>query len=76
MNLLRIKEFREAQNLSQRDVAKELNITQASFWRLEKGLSIANAKQVFILSKLFKCTPNDLYGINDLHDIATKKWDD
>lgn len=75
MNILRIKEFREALKLSQRDVAKELEITQASFWRLEKGLSIPNAKQVLILCRLFKCTPNDLYGINDLHDAAILNWD-
>lgn len=75
MELPKLKEFREAAKLSQRDIARLLDMTQANYWALEKGKSIANAKQILQLCELFKCTPNDLFGIRGVFEIATKEWD-
>lgn len=76
MTGLKLKEYRQSFNLSQRDIAQLLNITQAYYWKWESGKSIPDAKQILQLCKIFKCTPNDLYGINDLHDAALMKWDE
>ncbi|CCV66441.1 hypothetical protein BN8531420 [Paracholeplasma brassicae] len=56
----KLKEFREKKGLSQRDVAKTMNLSQAQYWRLEKDLSLLNTNQIFQLCKLFDCTPNEL----------------
>lgn len=70
MTILKLKKYRTNLNLSQEDVAKHLNITQAQYSRLEKGISQANANQILLLSELFKCTPNDLFGIKGAHTVA------
>lgn len=63
MSVLKLKEFREKLNLNQREIAKMLNITQAYYWCWETGKNFPNAKQILELCKIFKCTPNELYGI-------------
>lgn len=76
MVTLRLKEYRESLKMSQRDIADKLNMTQANYWLWEKGKSFPNAKQIKQLCNIFKCTPNDLFGIHGLYEIATEHWDD
>lgn len=76
MNNLKLKEFRENQKLSQRDIAKLLNITQAYYWAWEKGKHIPDGKQILQLCKIFKCTPNDIFGIREVYEVTTMNWDD
>lgn len=76
MSVLKLKQYRESAQMSQRDIAEVLNMTQANYWRLEKGVSIPNAKQILQLCKIFNCTPNDLFGIRGVYEIATMNWDD
>ncbi|CDR30206.1 transcriptional repressor DicA [Acholeplasma oculi] len=76
MNGLRLKVFRESLKMSQRDIAKLMNTTQANYWKLETGKSVPNAKQILQLCKIFKCTPNDLYGIRGVYEVVTMTWDD
>lgn len=76
MNGLRLKEYRNSLKMSQRDMANALNMTQANYWRLETGVSIPNAKQILQLCKIFNCTPNDLFGIRGVYEVATASWDD
>ncbi len=70
----KLKEFRTAAKMSQRDVAKLMNTPQPHYWRWENGKSIPDAKQMLELCKIFKCTPNNLYGIYDLNDVTLLQW--
>lgn len=62
MNTLRLKEYRQKLNLTQRDMADRLEMTQANYWLWETGKSFPNAKQILQLCEIFECTPNDLFG--------------
>ena len=59
---LKLKFYRDSHDLSQRDVAKIMKITQAQYQRLETGLSMLSAHQILLLCRLYKCSPNDLLG--------------
>ncbi len=61
MNILKLKQFRENLKLSQREIAKKLNIKQPSYYKWEAGEVYPNAKQILELCNIFKCTPNDLF---------------
>jgi transcriptional regulator with XRE-family HTH domain len=49
----RIKQLRENSGLSQRDVAKELHIGQATYHRMERGQTEPSAVQIATLSSLY-----------------------
>lgn len=63
MSKLKLKEYRTRLNMSQRDIAKLLDMSQANYWRFEKGISLLNSDQILELCKIFDCTPNDLFDI-------------
>jgi transcriptional regulator with XRE-family HTH domain len=75
MSELRLKEFRKKANMSQRDVASAMNITQAYYCYWEKEINYPNAKQIKQLCKIFGCTPNDLLGIKEKYSDAMNKLD-
>lgn len=70
MNVLRLKEFRKKANMRQIDVAEALSITQSGYSMLEKGTRVPDANQILKLSELFRCTPNDLFGIHGAMSAA------
>ncbi len=74
--VLKLKEYREKHNLNQREIAKMLNITQAYYWCWEKGKNFPNAKQILQLCEIFKCTPNDLFGIHGSWAVAIEALDE
>jgi transcriptional regulator with XRE-family HTH domain len=49
----RMKQLRENSGLSQRDVARQLHIGQATYHRMEKGQSEPSAVQIATLSSLY-----------------------
>lgn len=65
----KLKELREKKGLSQRDMAKAMNLSQAQYWRLEKEISLLSAKQIIELSHFFGCTPNDLLDFKTQYQI-------
>lgn len=67
--MTKLKEFREMRGLSQRDVAKVMNISQAQYWRLEKDISLLNTKQIMKLCAFYKCSPNDILDFKDHYQI-------
>jgi transcriptional regulator with XRE-family HTH domain len=73
--MFKLKEYRENKRLSQREIAKYLEITQASYWNLEKENTTLNAKQIIKLCKLYECTPNDLLGVKGVHQIVFNEMD-
>jgi transcriptional regulator with XRE-family HTH domain len=72
---LRLKDFRKKANMSQRDVARAMNITQAYYCYWEKEINYPNAKQIKQLCEIFDCTPNDLLGIKEKYSDAMNKLD-
>lgn len=73
MTMYKLKEFREKFKLSQRAMASKLNITQAAYWKWENSKSLPDAKQILQLCEIFECTPNDLFGIKGVHEVALSK---
>lgn len=73
MERLRLKEYRETLKLSQAEVAEMFGLTQQAYSRWEKGLSFPNAQQIIKLCEIFKCTPNDLFGIKGVHQVVSAK---
>lgn len=55
-----IKFLREKINLSQNDLAKNINVTQACIVRWEKGVTKISLSNLYKLSKLFTVTLNEL----------------
>ncbi len=76
MNGLRLKEFRKVSRISQREVARLINTPHSNYWKWESGKATPNAKQILQLCKIFNCTPNDLFGIRGVYEVATMNWDD
>ncbi|BCR36594.1 helix-turn-helix domain-containing protein [Mariniplasma anaerobium] len=73
MKALRLKEFRETKNLSQRELAQRLGITQAYYWKWEIGKSFPNAKQILKLCDTLECSPNDLFGFKGVHAVVIER---
>lgn len=73
MNILRLKEYRKKARLTQRELAKKLKITQAYYWKWEKGKSLPDANQILTLCSIFKCSPNDLFGFRGVHEVVIDK---
>ena len=63
MEGLRLQEIRIKAGMSQRDVAGILGIAQPHYWKWENSKSFPNSQQIIRLCEIFKCTPNDLFGI-------------
>ena len=70
MNGLKLKEYRKSLNMTQKDVADFMNLTQSAYSLWELGKRVPDANQLLRLSKLFNCTPNDLYGIKGAMSAA------
>lgn len=75
MTVLKLKEYREKLNMSQRDIAKLLNISQPYYHAWETGAQIPNGKQILSLCDIFMCSPNDLFGWQGTYEVATKDFD-
>lgn len=55
-----IKARREKLGLSQRDLAKQMNVSQGTIAMWETGVTSPMAKRLPILAKLLKCKIDDL----------------
>lgn len=75
MSDLRLKEYRHAIGLSQSEIANILGVTQPHYHKLEVGKSLANSNQILRLCEVFKCTPNDLFGIKGSYIVAMDDLD-
>lgn len=75
MSNLFLKEFRLKSGLLQREVADYLTITQAQYHKLETGKSFPNSNQILKLCEIFKCTPNDLFGVHGVFEVAMDELD-
>lgn len=71
----KLKDFREKKGISQRDIAKVMGLSQAQYWRLEKGISMLNESQIFELCHFYRCTPNDLLDFKSIYQNAMSDLD-
>ncbi|MCD4826543.1 MAG: helix-turn-helix domain-containing protein [Acholeplasmataceae bacterium] len=76
MIVLKLKEYREKLKLSQRDIARLLDISQQGYWAWENGVSFPNGDRILQMCELFKCTPNDLFGIKGSYVVAMDQLED
>lgn len=73
MGVIKLKEYRLKSKLSQRDVASMMKISQPHYWSWEQGQYFPNAKQIVELCKIFKCSPNDLFGFKGVHVVTAEE---
>lgn len=56
-----LRRLRVENNLSQRQLAARLGVTQAAVHRWESGRSLPSAASLIALSDLFQCAPHELF---------------
>ena len=61
----RIRQLREAKNISQRELAKVLGFDHTFIVQIEKGKSSISIETLVLLVKYFGCTAGYLIGIED-----------
>ena len=75
MSVLKLKELREKANMTQRDVAELLNVSQQGYWFWENGKRFPSGEKILELCEIFKCTPNDLFGVHGEYNVSMSKLD-
>lgn len=58
-----LKEFRENKNLTQRNIAETLNISQKQYWTYETGRREIPVTYLIKLAKFYETTTDELLGI-------------
>lgn len=58
-----LKLIRKSHGLTQREIAKEMMMTQQQYSRFENGVFELNYGQIKKLCELLDTTPNELFGI-------------
>lgn len=74
MKILKLKEYRNSFRMTQSEISQLLNVSQSYYSRLEKGKNFPDALQILELCKIFKCTPNDLFGIKGVSKIVHSSY--
>lgn len=59
-----LKTARKDKNLTQREVATLLHMTQQQYSRFENGVFELNYDQILFLCNLYEITPNELFDIS------------
>ena len=72
--MIRLFELRLEKNLSQRELAKELNISQGTYNNWENGKTEPSIEDLIEISKLFKVSVDYLIG-NQVDEVAVKEDD-
>ena len=55
----------KSNGISQTELAKKLNTTQATISRWVGGLNEPDFETLFLLCEIFDCSPNELLGCDD-----------
>jgi len=59
----RLKESRKACGLTQREIARKLNMTQQQYSRFENGIFELNYEQIIVLCGLLDISADYLFGL-------------
>lgn len=65
----RIKDLREDKDLTQRELASMLGMTQNQYWRYESGFSDIPTAMLIRLSKLYNVSVDYMLGLTDNPDM-------
>ena len=60
-----LKMARKDRNLTQREVATLLHMTQQQYSRFENGVFELNYDQILYLCNIYEITPNELFDVNN-----------
>lgn len=63
-----LKEARKFKNLTQKEVAVKLGMTQQQYSRFENGKFELNYAQILLLCELYEITPNELFTIDKRYE--------
>lgn len=63
-----LKEARRFKNLTQKEVAVKLGMTQQQYSRFENGKFELNYAQILLLCELYEITPNELFTIDKRYE--------
>lgn len=73
----RIKELRQEKKMSQRDLAKTLDVSQQSVTKWERGLFEPNSSTLKQMAQLFNCSSDYLLGLsNDRYELKASERND
>lgn len=72
--MLNIKTIRISRGLNQRDVAEHLNIARSTYTNIENGRSDPDTSILFKLSQLFRCSMDDLFGLEHKADTTYNSY--
>lgn len=61
----RIRELREDHDLTQRDIAKKLNMPQPQYWRYEQGYRDIPSDVLIRLAEEYHTTTDYILGLSD-----------
>ena len=68
-----IRRLRKERNLTQEELAEQLNITYQAVSRWENGTGMPDISQIVPLSNLFDVTTDVLFGIHDTDPVVDKE---
>lgn len=60
--MIKLKEKREAMNLTQKQVSEQIGIAESAYQRYERGAAIPNARMAVRIAKALKTTVEEIYG--------------
>ena len=70
--MIRLFELRAEKNLSQRELAKKLNVSQGTYNNWENGKTEPSIEDLIEISKLFKVSVDYLVG-NQVEEVSVKE---
>lgn len=68
----RFRMYRIRAGLTQQDVADVIGVSQVSVWQWENGDNLPRADKLIAISKLYRCTIEDLVGKADGRNDAQR----
>lgn len=69
----RLKEFRENSNLTQKELAKKLNLTQSTIAYYENGKKMPTLENAKAIAEFFNTSLDYLLGVSNYEDRETNK---
>lgn len=73
--LLKLKEIRKKNNMTQQEIAKLLNISRQSLSQIENERYVINVNMLSKIADILNCTTDELLGRDENNkDILDKNW--
>lgn len=65
---LKLKELREQRNLTQKEIADEINVTSSTISKYENEIKVPNLKRLVQIAKILDVTLDELVEFKRIHD--------